>query len=52
MLYKIDIFTNKYVDTQSSQFKQKKIQKLFEKDIFKVIILDKIVLSEQVLSSI
>ena len=49
---KLDIFTKKYANIQLSISGQKKIQKLFEKDVFKLITLDKIVMSKEVLSSI
>ncbi len=51
MSHKIDTFTNKYLNAQSSTSEQKEIQKLLEKDIFKVVTLDKIVIPEQVISS-
>lgn len=51
MSNKLDIFTNKHIDTQLSISGQKEIQKLLEKDIFKVIILNKIIISKGVLNS-
>ncbi len=49
---KIGTFTNKYADVQLSTSGQKKIQKLLEKDVFKVITPDKVVMPKQVPSSI
>ena len=48
---KLDIFTNKYADTQLFASGQKKIQKLLKKDVLKVVTPDKIVMSEEVSSS-
>ena len=48
MLNKFDIFINKYVDALLFISKQKKIQKLLEKDVFKVVTLNKIVIPEKI----
>lgn len=48
MLNKLDIFINKHVDVQLFISGQKKIQKLPQKDIFKVVYLDKVVMPEEV----
>lgn len=42
MLDKVGIFTNKYVDAQLSTFKQKKIKKLLEKDVFNIVMLEEV----------
>lgn len=47
-----DIFINKYADVQLSVSRPKKLQKLLKKDVFKVITLDKIVIPEEILSTI
>ena len=52
MINKFDIFINKYINTQLSLFKQKKIPKLFKKDIFKIIIFNKVVMLKKILNSI
>lgn len=52
MLNKLDIFTNKNADIQLSASMQKEIKKLVEKDIFKVVTSNKIIIPEEVLSSI
>ncbi len=49
---KIDTFTSKYIDTQLSVSGQKEIQRLLEKDIFKVVTLNKVVMSEEIPSSL
>ena len=46
---KLDTFTNKHADSQLSASGQK--QGLFEKDVFKVVILDKVVMLEEVPNS-
>ncbi len=51
VLHKIDTFTNKYADTQLSALEQKKIQKLLENDVFKVVTLDKVIMPKQVSSN-
>ena len=48
---KLDIFTNKHTNAQLSVSEQKKIQKLLEKDVFRVVTPNIIVMSEEVLSS-
>ncbi len=48
---KLDTFTNKYANAQLSASGQKENQKLLEKDVFKVVTLDKIIMLEEVLSS-
>lgn len=48
---KLNTFTIKYADAQLSKSGQKKIQKLLEKDIFKVVTLDKVVIHEEVRNS-
>ena len=48
---KLDIFTNKHANIQLFAFGQKKIQKLLEKDVFKLVTPDKIVISEEVSSN-
>lgn len=49
---KLDIFTIKHTDAQISVFKQKKIEKLFEKYFFKAVIPDKVLILKKVSSSI
>lgn len=49
---KLEIFTNKYADTQLSTFRQNEIEKLLEKNDFKVVTPDKLVMLEKVLSNI
>ena len=44
MLDKLDTFTNKHLDAQLSVSRQKKIQKLLKKDVFKVVTSDKVVI--------
>ncbi len=51
MLDKLDTFTNKHANAQLSASGQKKIQKLLEKDIFKVVTPDKVVMPEEVPSN-
>ena len=48
---KLDTFTNKHADAQLSASGQKKIQKLLEKGVFKVVTPDKVVIPEEVLSN-
>ncbi len=52
VLDKLDIFTNKHINVQLSKSRQKKIQKLLEKDVFKDVTLDKVIVLEEVPSSI
>lgn len=52
MLDKLNIFTHKYIDAQLSVFEQKEIQKLFKKDIFKVVTPDKVITPKKVPNSI
>lgn len=46
---KLDIFTNKHANAQLSAFGQK--QGVFEKNVFKIVILDKVVTPEEVPNS-
>lgn len=48
---KFDRFTNKYVDVPLSTSGQKQIQKLFKKDVFKVVILDKVIIPKKIPNS-
>ena len=49
---KLEIFTaNKYADAQLSASRQKEIQGLFEKDDFKVVTPNKLVMPEEVQSN-
>lgn len=52
MSEKLDTFTNKYVDAQFSISGQEEIYKLLQKDIFKVVSSDKIIMFEEVSSNI
>ena len=49
---KLNIFTNKYTNIQLSAFRQKKIEKLFKKNVFKVINSNKIVMPKKILSNL
>ncbi len=51
VLGKLDTFTNQHADAQLSVSGQKEIQKLLEKDVFKVVTPDKVVMPEEVPSS-
>lgn len=50
ILNKLNTFTNKYRNLQLSTSRQK--HRLFKKDIFKIIIFNKVVISEEVLNHI
>lgn len=52
VLDKLNKFTIKHVDTKSSASKQKEIERLHEKDVFKIIVSDKFVTFEEVPRSI
>lgn len=48
---KLVILTSKYPNTQISISRQKEIQKLFEKDVFQVVIPNKVVIPKRISSS-
>ena len=49
---KVDIFTNKHADVQLSASRQKKIQGLHKKDVFKVVTPNKVIPPEKFPNSI
>lgn len=51
VLGKLETFIRQYINAQLSAFLQKKIQRLFEKDFFKVVASNKVVILEDVPSS-
>ena len=48
MSNKLDTFTNKHADGQLSTSEEKKIQKLLKKEVFKIVILYKLVIAKKI----